>query len=258
MNHDGVLDAVSASSCAARIESGTGVTKRGEEDIPLFLTQICKPQSSINSIAQFSLDILNSDAVSEEIDMNDPTIGNPAITVVDVIGPHKQRDAMFLVSSGLITCVSFNSKKHRFATRWQVMTPSSYDKELETESNEHFFVELVGLRLRPEEKHSFMIAVGEKSMTVLDLHGTIQQVIPLQSPIVAPVILQDINGDGVYDVLVTTKHGIYGYVTKPHTGISVLSFLVVIVVLVIGVMYLSTYIDLQDPYFVKKSEMYQK
>jgi hypothetical protein len=176
MNHDGVLDAVSASSCQARIESGTGVIKKGEEDVPLFITQICRPQSSLASIAQFSLEIINSDIISEETDVNDPTIGNPSITVVDVIGTQKQRDAMFLVSSGLVTCVSYHGKKHRFATRWQVMTPSSYDKELETENNEHYFVELVPLRLRPEEKHSFMIAIGEKVMTVLDLHGTIQQV----------------------------------------------------------------------------------
>jgi hypothetical protein len=83
-------------------------------------------------------------------------------------------------------------------------------------------------------------------------------VIPLPSPAIGPAFVEDINNDGVLDILVMTKHGVYGFITRTHTGISVLSFLVVVLVLVIGVMYLSTYIDLQDPYFVKKSEMYQK
>ncbi|KAL0483699.1 1 TM domain-containing transmembrane protein [Acrasis kona] len=250
INHDGVLDSISASSCTARIQSGTEATSKNAQN-SLFTAQICRAQSFATSLTQFSLDLIQSDAtVNVENDDSDASACSNVIN-----RDEKRRDAVFLVSSGLVTSIGYSNTNHRFRTIWQTMTPSSYDKELETQVSDGYFTEIVPFRLR-DRVDEFIVAVGNKYMTILDTHGNIQQAVALASPALAPLIIHDLDDDGVADVLVLTKHGVYGYVTRTHTGVSMLSFMVVMLVIVIGVMYLSTFIDLKDPYFVKKSQVH--
>lgn len=42
-------------------------------------------------------------------------------------------------------------------------------------------------------------------MSVVDHSGTVQLSVPLPQPPSAPLILEDINGDGINDIILTTK-----------------------------------------------------
>jgi hypothetical protein len=79
----------------------------------------------------------------------------------------------------------------------------------------------------------------------------------LNSPVISKVLIQDFNGDGINDLIIQTKDGYYGYSTKIHRGLSLLSFLTVTLVTILSLMFLSTYINLRDPYF-EKSNIYSK
>jgi hypothetical protein len=79
----------------------------------------------------------------------------------------------------------------------------------------------------------------------------------LNSPLIGKVLIQDFNGDGINDLIIQTKDGYYGYSTKIHRGLSLLSFLTVTLVTILSLMFLSTYINLRDPYF-EKSNNYSK
>jgi hypothetical protein len=91
----------------------------------------------------------------------------------------------------------------------------------------------------------------------LDLFGNLQFVMKLNSPVISKVLIQDFNGDGINDLIIQTKDGYYGYSTKIHRGLSLLSFLTVTLVTILSLMFLSTYINLRDPYF-EKSNIYSK
>ena len=59
------------------------------------------------------------------------------------------------------------------------------------------------------------------------------------------------------ELILQTKNGFYGYSVKIHRGLSLISFLTISLVTILSLMFLSTFINLNDPYF-EKSNIYSK
>nr|CAG4709902.1 unnamed protein product [Naegleria fowleri] len=272
INFDGMIDAAEAQICKAKIESGAP-----NPYDTLFRKSVCKLHPT-SFAEQFSIPFLMSNEQQEKqsFDDDDDYEDEQMDVVTPALVEHysteqkpqfRARDLIYLTSTGLVTAITFDRKNSpngepKFRVKWQVMSPSSFRRErvlvesgAETES---FFPEIVAFPLRKFETHSFILAVGEKRLTVIDLFGNIQQIIELPHPSIAPIQLVDINGDQVLDIVVTTKQGIYAYITRVHTGMSVLTFLIVSLFVIVGLLYLSTYIQLNDPFYHRKIDRFQK
>ncbi|KAL9647667.1 hypothetical protein ABK040_015156 [Willaertia magna] len=278
VNFDKMIDSVEAINCKARIESG-GSPTTGFYDT-LFSKSVCRLQPS-SFLEQFSIPFLMTNEYNDvNQNGNDEDLTEVLANEMDVVAPtylehftlenkpyNRGNDLLFLTSTGLVTCITFDRKLSkngipRFRIKWQSLTQSNFRRErllIEIgEESESFFPEIISYSLRKFETHSFSLAVGEKRITVLDLFGNIQQVIELPSSSISPIQMVDINNDGILDIIVTTKYGVYGYAVRVHTGMSVLSFLVISLFIVVGLLYLSTYIQLNDPFYHRKSEKYNK
>ena len=108
-----------------------------------------------------------------------------------------------------------------------------------------------------EEIDQFIISLGDEFITILDLNGNIQFVDKVPSELIGKILIEDFNGDNINDIILQTKNGFYGYSVKIHRGLSLISFLTISLVTILSLMFLSTFINLNDPYF-EKSNIYSK
>jgi hypothetical protein len=88
-------------------------------------------------------------------------------------------------------------------------------------------------------------------MNVLDSNGVVLFSMDVGYLINYPLLVDDINNDGVNDIIIYNDERILGYVTKIHSGLSVISFLTIFLLLILILMYFSTFVNLKDPYFEK-------
>jgi hypothetical protein len=244
LNGDGIIDVVEEDSCTGSIL--TGFPSLIE---PVFRSNICKMKGG--SIAQFYLGQLeasqSNELLSEEEQYESVT---PAI-IEYYSDSGTIKDALFFVESGLVTAVTPDQKEH-FKIKWQSSTPSKFNKKHE-KNDEWYFAEIRPYAVRKLEHDRYILSVGESFLTVLDLHGSTQQVIPLPEPIIAPLLLShDVNGDGLNDIIMITRKGVYAFRARSRTGLSVVSVLVISLFVLVSIMYLSTMINLKDPDYVKK------
>jgi hypothetical protein len=158
------------------------------------------------------------------------------------------RDIIFLVSSGVITSFSLNN--NIWDVKFRTLTKSSWN----TNDNE-IYPQILTFPIRKNERDKFIIAIGEKYLTVLDNNGKIQFITSIPYPPDSPIFIEDINNDGINDIIISSDNKIYSYITKIHSGVSVISFLTIFSVLILILMYLSTFINLKDPYFEKSIKL---
>lgn len=272
INFDGMIDASESQICKAKVESGAP-----NPYDTLFRKSVCKLHPT-SFLEQFSASYLMQNEQQEKQSMDEDDeyedeqmdVVTPALVEhysTEQIPQYRSRDLVYLTSTGLVTAITFDRKQSlngepKFRVKWQAMTPSSFRRErvlieigAETES---FFPEIVAFPLRKFETHSFVIAVGEKKMTIIDLFGNIQQVVELPHPSISPIQLVDVNGDQILDIVISTKNGVYAYITRVHTGMSVLTFLIVSLFIIVGLLYMSTFIQLNDPFYHRKTDRFQK
>ena len=174
-----------------------------------------------------------------------------------------------MVSTGLITSVGYDSTHSEFRILWQVSTPSTWGASSEHRKNDGeidrdkeiedlTYPQLISFSTRPQEElHSFLLAIGDSAISVLDHHGSLQHVEQLVHASVQPAVIADFNSDGIQDVIITTKEGYYGYMMRTHSGTSVLSVLVLSMLMILCVLYISTFIDLKDDSVQKNPELKQ-
>ncbi|KAG8341165.1 hypothetical protein ERJ75_001648400 [Trypanosoma vivax] len=174
-----------------------------------------------------------------------------------------ERYAVFMIDSGLITCVD----PSRGRVLWRSQTDASFENVGETHDAESVMVGLsemeVKYRTRPfphlapynfEQKNEdsvghvggvgryrntdpYIIAVGESCLTLLSARtGRVMRVVLLDEVPVAPVIVQDFNGDGINDIIVVTEGGIYGYVMGAQTSSDTITALMILMIGLLAVL----------------------
>jgi hypothetical protein len=113
------------------------------------------------------------------------------------------------------------------------------------------------LLLLKRRDNFFVLALGDEYLTVLDQFGSIVSVSKLENPVVDIVHVADVNQDGILDLVFTHENFYSILITKTHRGLSVLSFLTISLTAVVILMYISTFINLRDPFF-EKSQQFSK
>lgn len=189
--------------CLAVVESGAPSVTEVQ-----FKTQICDIPSAMS---QFAFQII------AETSSDTNTIQSLPPAILDRHeGNRHVYDAVFLSSTGLATSVMFDYSLGEFKVKWQSLTMSSWssskknedgDIDRDREAGDLVFPDIVAFALRPEEHFSFAIAVGDTVMSVLDIHGTIQHVEKLPYHPSQPIVIADINGDHINDIIVPTNEG---------------------------------------------------
>lgn len=255
LNSDGSLNAVQVvmkshgSDCVAEIESGN----KGNSEV-VFQTSICTMQQTWRGKASL-LHILKERYVQQQDATSAPMAVAPVIVKrFNTFRNKIEYDVIFLASSGLATCISNEDGKWKL--KWQVETRSGWstsDPDFET-SNGVFFPHISLYRLNENSNDKNILLVGREILTVMDLKGNILQTISLpKSPVIAPISFLDADLDGKLDIQVEAQDGVYLFSSKQKPGSGRLSFMLFSLMAILGVMFLSTNINIENPFLQRRS-----
>lgn len=92
---------------------------------------------------------------------------------------------------------------------------------------------LAALPLRPHAVPTALLVVGATAGVVLSEHGNELAVFHVAKPPAAPAVVADFNGDGLNDVIIVARGGVFGYAQVQHLG--GLSFSALLLALILGV-----------------------
>ncbi|CUG90107.1 membrane-associated protein, putative [Bodo saltans] len=165
-----------------------------------------------------------------------------------------QRHAIFMIDSGLVTCLDPVTKR----VMWRVQTEATFPDLRKAEEEEvsiglhseedkmtrlrkfphlakyslhQHDVTVHSAKQRYREADPFVLAVGEKHLVSINARsGEIAETIDLEQAPVAPSMIVDVNGDGVNDVLVFSANTIYGFVVQPRSATSTVAMLMLLMV----------------------------
>lgn len=163
-----------------------------------------------------------------------------------------QRHAVFLIDTGLATCVDPVSR----TVVWRTQTDASFLEERsltaeevsmglhsedEKESRLHHHPHIAKYSLhqhdisvhsakqRYRETDPFVLAVGSTSLAAINARsGVVATTVLLEQPPVAPTLVVDFNGDGVNDVIVFSANSIYGFVAQQQSSTSTIAMLMIL------------------------------
>ncbi|KAH9578611.1 hypothetical protein LSM04_000669 [Trypanosoma melophagium] len=184
-----------------------------------------------------------------------------------------ERHAVFIIDSGLVTCVDPSRRRVMWRSQTDAFFPGLRESQeadvgmagLSTREREHravtfphlasynFYqsnqdtVDTVGGTGRYLKTDPFIIAVGERYMTLLSAGtGRVLRTVELEFPPVAPVIVQDFNGDGINDIIVITSQGIYGFVVGMQTSSDTVTALMILMVSLLAVLFVVRELSASD------------
>ncbi|RNF02601.1 putative intergrin alpha chain protein [Trypanosoma conorhini] len=184
-----------------------------------------------------------------------------------------ERHAVFVIDSGLVTCVdpsrrrviwrsqtdaafyglreaaeadagmarlSAKERMHRAVTFPHLAAYSFYQSQDDS-------VMSVSGSERYLHTDPFVIAVGERYMSILGTRsGRVLRTIELESPPVAPVIVRDFNGDGINDIIIVAKEGIYGFAVGTQTSSDTITALMLLMVALLAVLFVVREMSVAD------------
>ncbi|CAD2216081.1 hypothetical protein ADEAN_000354200 [Angomonas deanei] len=93
---------------------------------------------------------------------------------------------------------------------------------------------------RYARSYDYVIAVGQRHASVVGVRdGKVHQSIELPCTPIAPLLIEDINNDGVMDVIVTCKTGLYVYAGDMNGGApQSVAVLILLVFFLVGLLFL--------------------
>lgn len=97
--------------------------------------------------------------------------------------------------------------QRHFATGWE--TPAGDHTATPT---------LMPLALRPDSVPTAVLAVGYDTGVVISEHGNELAGFHVAFPPAAPAVVADFDGDGLNDVIIVTRSGVFGYSQVQHLG----------------------------------------
>jgi hypothetical protein len=174
------------------------------------------------------------------------------------------RDAVFLLDSGLVTAINpvgkrvvwradtlagFGHSVAESAGEAGVIMHSQEEKEARTPTHyphlaayhfRHRRHEVLSEQTSHEGNDPIVLAVGDEHLVAINAKSGIKQaVVQLPHPPTAPVIVGDFNGDGLNDIIIVTKYGLYGLLVSHKVSGSIVTMLMLLMVLMLVMLYAS-------------------
>eukprot|EP00759_Apiculatamorpha_spiralis_P019168 PhF_6_TR25322/c0_g1_i1/m.34983 len=168
-------------------------------------------------------------------------------------------DVVFHLNTGYLTSMDVRTR----SIRWRTHTPAWFHgkeqkEETETVSDQHrtqpyphtTVYNPVAATYGKGFADPYVLAVGVESLVLVHVgSGNIEDTLYLAEPPVAPVVVADFNTDGVMDLVVLTKKGVFGYLGVQRQGYNALPYLLLAVLTVVIALVASQKAPgLQDPW----------
>jgi hypothetical protein len=102
---------------------------------------------------------------------------------------------------------------------------------------------LVPLALRPHSIPLAVLAIGFESGYVISEHGNELASFHVAFPPVAPAVVADFDGDGLNDIIVVTRGGVFGYSQVQHLGGLSFGALLLTLIVAMGIVWYSQQYD---------------
>jgi hypothetical protein len=265
--------------CLGKVSTGAPTSYE-----PVFNTSICHAGGFLHSWHALQHFLRGEDTVNDE-SLPDPlsALGNlasglnsdtvaaapPIVVQRHIIRGRNvrrtRRDAVFYISSGLVTSVDPLGRRARWRTETDsVFDPTAMHKRAEgaadtrTKASQddslarvfdyphlcpysaHYIEYPVRTtKLMRERTDSYVLAVGNAVMTAISVEdGSAHDTLSLHYPPIAPCVVADVNGDGVNDVVITTRKAYLVYFGFVHRGTHAISILLLSCVLLVGFLFL--------------------
>ncbi|KAG8383387.1 hypothetical protein BUALT_Bualt04G0007200 [Buddleja alternifolia] len=163
---------------------------------------------------------------------------------------HKHRkgshgDVVFLTNRGEVTSYSPGLHGHDAIWNWQLLTGASWSNLPSpsgmTESS--VIPTLKPFPLRLHDTQELILAAGDQEAVVLSPGGSILTTVELPAPATHALVTDDFSNDGLTDLILVTSNGVYGFVQTRQPGALFFSTLVGCLILVMGVLFVSQYLN---------------
>jgi hypothetical protein len=102
---------------------------------------------------------------------------------------------------------------------------------------------LVPLALRPHSIPLAVLAIGFQTGFVISEHGNDLASFHVAFPPVAPAVVADFDGDGLNDIIIVTRGGVFGYSQVQHLGGLSFGALLLTLIVAMGIVWYSQQYD---------------
>jgi hypothetical protein len=111
------------------------------------------------------------------------------------------------------------------------------------DNNQRATPTLMPLKLRPHTIPLAVLAIGFDSGYVISEHGNELASFHVAFPPVAPAVVADFDGDGLNDIIVVTRGGVFGYSQVQHLGGLSFGALLLTLIVAMGIVWYSQQYD---------------
>ncbi|KAL0378311.1 UNVERIFIED_CONTAM: hypothetical protein Sradi_3136600 [Sesamum radiatum] len=154
-------------------------------------------------------------------------------------------DVVFLTNRGEVTSYSPGVHGHDAIWNWQLLTGATWTNLPSpsgmTESTT--VPTLKAFPLRQHDSQELILAAGDQEAVVLSPGGSLLATVDLPAPATHALVCNDFSNDGLTDLILVTSNGVYGFVQTRQPGALFFSTLVGCLIVVMGVLFVSQYLN---------------
>lgn len=144
-----------------------------------------------------------------------------------------------------VTSYSPGTHGHDAIWNWQLLTGATWSNLPSPSGMAESGVvpTLKAFPLRVHDNQELILAAGDQEAVVLSPGGSLLTTLDLPAPPTHALVCDDFSNDGLTDLILVTSNGVYGFVQTRQPGALFFSTLVGCLIVVMGVLFVSQYLN---------------